>query len=288
MEVRNRQTLRSLLNERMPRMYTLLRPINREGRIVIPYYGHPENSDFFLLHKDIYLDSFLPVEHRSYPVGREIPFRDLVVIFKSLPKKFQRYTAYTLFHELQIASLGASLALTSRDSNVFEIGCGPGLGSFHYANIVRRLDVSKDKPVHTLTAVDEQDEAVHHARQLKKFLEESARNDYPIAEINFVNADGATYLDGHCKDNDIVFASVAETDVCESVVDFSNSRKISFVLSYVSHHDEVVRRKRGSYLEDLIDSVLYDVYPFQDEEYNRNFRNREDSRIGVLALPKDQ
>ena len=276
------RSLESLLEERMLRIFSQLKPANSNGKVIIPYYGE-SNSDLFLTLKSISIDSRLPLEKSLYP-KKESLLPQLARIFRSQSAEYQNCTALAFSHEIQIASLAASIALSNHNSSVFEIGCDYGFGSIHYSRIIKERGISSEKPIYNLTSIDSDEERIKHAKRLKSLIEEKGKG-FPLAKVSFINADSKSFLNNKCKDNDIVFASISVPYVCKDIFELSRLRKISFLVSY--SRDNLKRIKK--YMNKWFDFTNYDVYAFQDRDYNKfvsSIGQANRQLFGVLAVHK--
>lgn len=260
-----RQSLKRLMKTHAPfqGMFSQINPQYKDGSLVFPFYGH-EDSAFILAMKRIAL----------FGLSEESTAEELIKKFAKLNKKDQIHIAYELSHELKIASLAASIALSNQNSNVYEIGPYLGFSSLHYSRCVRNKGKSPSKPIYKLTAIEINKEAFESARTLL----ERTNKDF-IAEVEYVHADAKTYLAHSCKYNDIVFGSLVQPDVCNTILTLSHSKKINFIISYGETFDFQT-------FENSIDKKAYDIYPFKDREYNVH-ANVWQKRYGVVALVKN-
>lgn len=113
---------------------------------------------------------------------------ELLQDFYKRNREQQEFVAYNLSHEWKIATLAAAIAISSQNSNVFEIGPSFGLASIHYSHLVKSKGLSPSTPVSKLVAIEEQRAFLKNAKQLQKICGEYA------GEIKYVSDDGIRYL----------------------------------------------------------------------------------------------
>ena len=283
-----RQSLKRLLDTfaSPQNSFSQLNPSYKNGDWIIPFYGY-EDSQYILAKNMVALFGVaslgLPVITKGYT---------LIQKFRSLDKGTQREIAYDLSHQLKIAALGTSIALRNENANVYEIGPCLGLSSLHYSRWIKEKGIDPSKAIYKLTAVEINEDYVKAAKSLLEIV-----NKEFISKVEYICEDATVYLPRHMKEGDIVFSSMAQPEVCSCILELSHSIKINFVLSYGEILNLKSIEKTGKTFEDQIDPNLYDVYPFEDKEYNifapeiqtfpKELRGKKKmKRFGVLVLPK--
>jgi len=263
------QYLKNLINiyTPFPNSFSDLNPRYKNGYFVIPLYGNQDSKVSLALK----MDTLLSVQEGECTV------QELIKKFMALKKSEQKFVAYNLSHELKIATLASFIALDNQDSNVYEIGPCLGFSSHLYSNIIKNQRISPSKPIYKLTAIESNKRFFQAAEKLLQMMDK----DY-IAKIEYVHGDGIEYLSNLVNNNDIVFASLAEPDVCEGIIDFSNSKKINFVLSYSERTNDEIKRRKGKSIDNMINPDVYQIYPFIDKEYSIYAHDMR--RLGVFVL----
>ncbi len=132
-------------------------------------------------------------------------------------------------------------------------------------------------PNSRLIAIEWKKEYLQYARDIQRMTGGYA------GEIEYVLGDGIRHLRKSLKEGDLVFSSTAEPRVVEGILGLSNEKSFDFVVSYSEKTSDKVRKDQGRCIEDLLDSCGYEVFPFEDREYNTHLTD-EVPRVGVLAL----
>jgi hypothetical protein len=212
-----------------------------------------------------------------YGLKKKATTEELVDIFSRMTKRKKIFVAYNLSHELKIASLAACIAMNNQDSNIYEIGPCFGFSSIHYSHLIKEKNLAS-KAVSKLRAIEINKEWFERALAIRSIV-----GDY-VGEIEYLYGDGINYLRKALRKYDIVFASIAEQSVVEGIFSFSLSKPINILVSYSERTDQEIEERWHKRFEDLIDSSSYNVFPFEDREYNKHMF-WETGKIGVLALP---
>jgi hypothetical protein len=207
----------------------------------------------------------------KFGLSRKATTTDLVEEFLNLDAETQYNIAYDLCHELKVTTLAASIALANQNSTVFEIGPCFGFSSLYYSRLMKEMNVSQHKPIYRLKAVEINKEFSERA----KILQEMANKEI-IGEVEFVRADANKFLIDSCKEGDVIFGSLVQSDSCNTILELSFSRRINFVISYGEAFDFGTFNRR-------IDPELYEIYPFKDREFRLHVPYQQ-KRYGTLAL----
>ncbi len=104
-----------------------------------------------------------------------------------------------------------------------------------------------------------------------------------VGEINQICTDGIAYLQKSLKPKDLVFSSIAEPTVVKSLFELSIAVPINIVVSYSVITNEEIGKRLGKPFENLIDSHTYEVFPFEDHEYNTHVYD-DVEKIGSVVL----
>jgi hypothetical protein len=104
-----------------------------------------------------------------------------------------------------------------------------------------------------------------------------------VGEINQICTDGIAYLQKSLKPKDLVFSSIAEPTVVKSLFELSIVVPINIVVSYSVITNEEIGKRLGKPFENLIDSHTYEVFPFEDHEYNTHVYD-DVEKIGSVVL----
>jgi len=186
----------------------------------------------------------------------------LVRDFKRLDKQEQKFVAYELSHEWKIATLAASIAMTNQESSVFEIGPCFGFSSIQYSHLIKEKGVDQSKPISKLIAIERKKEYLENARKMREMC-----GPY-VGEIEYVFGDAMVILRRSLKKGDLVFSSTAEPPVIEGILGLSNTTPFNLVISYSDKANGKVKADFGGFFEDLVNPSKYDVFPFEDKQYN--------------------
>lgn len=243
-----------------PHCFSRLSPRRKGKNIVIPYYGE-DDSKFVLALKRTAL----------FGLSKKAATEELVEEFSNLNVETQERIAYDLCHELKVTSLAASISIVNQTSSVFEVGPCFGFSSLYYSRLMKEKNVSQSKPIYKLKAVEIDEEFLERAR----ILQEMANKEI-IGEVEFVHADANKFLIDSCKKGDVVFGSLVQTDLCNTILELSFSKRINFVISYGEAFEFRTFNRR-------IDQKIYEIYPFKDREF-RVHVPYEQKRYGTLAL----
>jgi hypothetical protein len=269
----NFQTLKDLLdyfgNMDFPKIYTSLNPQSKDGRLLIPYLGD-EDSEYTLALKMMAMEG----------LKKKTTTEELVKDFSRLSPSKQLFIAYNLSHELKVASLVASIAMSRQNSNVYEIGPCFGFSSRHFSHLMREKDMSS-KPIGKVTTIESNEEFFRTSEIIVKI---AGKHDY-VGEIKQIYGEGIGYLRTSLRNNDIVFSSIAEPLVVNGIFELSVERTINIVVSFSEKTDEEIERRLGKKFEDLLDSRSYEVFPFEDKDYNTHVHD-DVEKIGVLVFSK--
>ena len=248
-----------------PKIAEQLTPCWEDGAIVIPYLGC-EDSQHILALKMMAMKG----------LKKKMTSQELVRSFLRQKRKDKIFLAYNLSHEFKIATLAASIALSNQEKRVFEVGPCCGFSSLHYSHLIKEKVVSKQ--ISKLISIESNKEWADRANDIKNVV-----GSY-IGEINFLFGDGINYLLKSSADSDIIFSSIAEPRVLEGLFAVSQSRTVNLVVSYSQKTNEYIKTKNNLDFENLLDSQKYDIFPFEDGDYNKHV-NWDIRKIGVLALP---
>jgi len=263
------QDLKKLLDffghEYFPKISNQLTPVHKK-KFQLPYLGC-EGSKHSLALKMTAM----------YGLKKKATSKELIRDFFRLTQRKQIFIAYSLSHELKIASLAASVAMNNQDSHVYEIGPCFGFSSLHYSHLIKEKNLVS-KAICKLTAIETNREWFERALMLRSIV-----GDY-VGQIEYLHGDGVGYLRKSLKNEDIVFASIAEPTVVEGIFSLSNLKRINLLISYSEKTNQKIEERRGKKFEDLIDSDAYNVFPFEDGEYNKHVFWIV-GNIGTLALP---
>ena len=266
----NLQTLKDLLNlfghEYFPRIYSQLNPYNKDRKLVLPYLGS-EDSSYSLAFKMMAMDG----------LERKTTTQELVRNFSRMSRRDQLFIAYNLSHELKIASLAASIAMSKQDSNAYEVGPCLGFSSLHFSHLLKEKGMNS-KPIGKLTTIEHNREFLERAKEIEKMT-----GDY-VGVIEHIHGDGIEFLRRSLKNGDIVFCSIAEPPVVSGILDLLVIKTINVVISYSEMTNKEVAKLRCKRVEDLIDPNSYEIFPFEDRDYNTHAFD-ENGKIGILALP---
>jgi len=202
--------------------------------------------------------------------------QELIHGFLRLKRQDKVFLAYNLSHEFKVATLAASIALSNQESRVFEVGPCCGFSSLHYSHLIKEKIISK--PISKLISIESNKEWADRANDIKNVV-----GSY-VGEINFLFGNGINYLLNSSVDRDIIFSSIAEPLVLEGLFAVSQLRTVNLVVSYSQKTNEYIKTKDNLDFEDLLDSKKYNIFPFEDEDYNKHV-NWDTRKIGVMALP---
>lgn len=260
------QSLKNLIDSYDPDMFHLIDPQFKDEKIIIPYYE--QRTEFWLAAKMVQFTG----------LNKKTSTKGMIELFRKKGKDEQKFFTYSLSHELKITLLAVSIALKNQDSNVYEMGCSNGMGSLFYSSRMKNEGVQSSKQIYKLTAFDTNKGHLDDAKGLKSMIESGNE----IAPVEYLEEEAINYLKKIYKEGDIIFASVAEPHICEGILELASLKKIRFVISY----SEATDKKIGGFIQQLIDLNKYNIYPFEDKEFNENVPDYTYKKFGVLALPK--
>lgn len=266
------QTLKQVLDyfgeTDFPKIYNSLNPRSRDGRLIIPYLG--EDSEVYLALKMMALEG----------LKKKTTTEELLEMFSKLSADRQLFIAYNLAHELEISSLAASIAMSNQNSDVYEIGSCFGFSSRHFSHLMKEKGVNS-KPIGKLTTLERNEEFF---RRSEAIVKTDIKYGY-AGEIKQICADGITYLQRSLRPKDLIFSSIAEPLVVKGLFELSITRPINIVASYSVKTNEEVERRLGKPFEDLLDSRTYEIFPFEDRDYNTHVHD-DVEKIGAIVLLK--
>lgn len=256
------QSLKKLLKSfsPFPNCFSKLSPRRKGKDIVIPYYGE-DDSKFVLAITRIAWLGF----------SRKATTEELVENFSNLDKEAQEFVAYSLSHELKVTTLAVSIALANQSSTVFEVGPGFGFSSLYYSRLMREKKVSPSKPICKLQAIEIDKGFFQEAKKLQDMASKEI-----VGEVEFVLADANEFLMASCREGDVIFGSMVQPDLCNTILELSFSSRINFVISYGEAFDFRTFNRQ-------IDHRVYEIYPFKDREFKVHVPYLQ-KRYGVLAL----
>lgn len=116
--------------------------------------------------------------------------------------------------------------------------------------------------IYKLTSIEKNKEYYDYAKDIRKMM-----GDF-VGDIEYVYGDGISYLRHLLREGDLLFSTTTEPDVACGIVELSYLRPLNFIVSYSERANEGIEELRNKKFEDLIDSTCYDVFPFEDKEYN--------------------
>lgn len=252
----------------------LLREVtpNRQGNeFVIPILGE-ENSHGVMAFKRVE-DGYLSGKYQTAQT-----VEDIFTQYEATPLRQRELTAYSLSHELKVAALVFCVSSGYRDIHVFEVGSAEGFGICLLAHLMKNSPVQRDNANVKLTAI----ELVDKLHEAALFQEKAWRGAFQMSAIEFVCGDARRILPESARDGDLVYASLAEPEVIESIIELQNSKSMTAVLSYSVASDDHIKDTMGRLTEELMDSSGYYVIPFEDTLWNSHV-NEFVGRQGIIA-----
>lgn len=267
--------LKELVNQYGPikDTFSKLSPSYKNNCLILPWYGEQDSKFLFALKMDA-----LPGINVEKNKGEGI--RKRYDKFVNISKLEKNYVIYSISHEIKIASIAAGIALNHQMSHIYEIGPGTGLASHFYSRVIKEAKVENSANIFKLTSIEKDKGFYKTAQQLLEFT----NNDF-LTEIEYILGNGIEYLNQHCKNNDIVFISLAAPEVCKGILDITANTSINLVMSYSGTTKRMVQKERSRRIQDFIKLNGYEVFPFSDQEYNKKIANKYEKRYGIVALP---
>lgn len=251
---REPQNLKGLFDffgeEHFPSIFSEITPYHRGAYFLFPYYGRDDSKAMLALKMIAF-----------HGLNKKSSTANLVEKFSKLKRRERRFLAYEMSHELKIATLAACIALNKQDGNAYEIGPCFGFSSLHYSRIIKEKNLQL-KSINKLTSIEKYKEYYEHANDIKKMT-----GDF-VGDIEYIYGDGISYLRPLLKKGDILFSITTEPDVASGIIKLSDLKPINFIVSYSERANERIKELHNKKFEDLIDSTCYDIFPFEDKEYN--------------------
>lgn len=253
-------------SEHFPRISSQLTPSRRKNRAVFPFYGSDDSKAILALKM-----------MAMYGIKKKTTTKELVKKFYRMNRRKQLFIAYNLSHELKIASLAASIAMKKQDSNVYEIGACFGFSSLHYSRLLKEKNLNS-KQVNRLTVIESNKGFVEQAKTLKKIT-----GDY-VGEIEYIHGDGINYVRKTVRNDDVIFSSIATPSVVNGIFGLSNFKSVNIIISYSERTNDKMAEIHGQCFENALNANVYDVFPFEDKEYEIHVLD-DIRKMGVVALP---
>ena len=265
------QNLRKLIEKYapFPDTFSQLNPIYKNDCFIIPFYGESDSKNMLAM-KTIFYKG----------LEKQATTQELFERYIRLKIEERNSIAYGLSHELIIATIASFIALQNQDKTVYEVGAGFGHGSLHYSRMMEENNITSDKPIYKLTAIEISKECYDIAKEILKRV---VKSNF-ITEVKYVNQNGKDYLSKNCKDGDIIFSALATPEIVKGITELAKNMKVKLIVSYSEKTSKKIKKDHNWYPHDLIDDEKYDIFPFEDKEYKIHCLD-DQRRFGFIAQP---